>query len=924
MAPLFFTRRASRSPSAGRWPRRRLAALALATALALACAGCGDDPSRPPTADVPAGETDTPTPPPDVPDTRPDAAGEIDGGSDPGRDAGGDVPPPPDCECDAPSGVLAAGGETARVTVSGAVGARRFSVQTTQDLTDGLPANPRVVSEEAGRPYTATGCPLFDALYAIALEEVRECSVASIQDLAFRDGAPLDCPPGGCFETGRKWNYVWTRDTAYAVDLGLALIDPLRAQNSLEFKLSPRRDGSDWQIVQDTGTGGSYPISTDRVVWAFGARRLLHFLAGAARTAFAAKAFEAMRNTAEHDRVVVFDPEDGLYRGEQSFLDWREQSYPQYTANDTVHIGMSKALSTNAGHHELLRATAALAREVGDAAAATRYDGWADALAAAIRERLWLAEDEQFATFVTTTLDPAPARRFDALGTALTILSGIATEEQAAKAVSRYPLLPTGPPVLWPQQQEPRIYHNRGIWPFVTAYWLRAARATGNAAAVVVAAESLRRGAALNLSNMENFEMVTLLPWVDDDPRSGPVVNSQRQLWSVAGYLTLVHDIVFGLESSDDGIRFRPFLPAALRNEWFCGEDELVLHGLPYRGVRLTVRVALPPTCESGAGVLRVQTVTVDGRSVAPDAFVAAADLTDGSEFRVVLAAPDGPSPAIRLVAETANEAALFGPQAPAIQAVEVDAGRLRVRWQMAADLAPVRFAVYRDGQRVADGLPTETRTWSDEDTAGAASPSYCYTVEAYFAGAGGGGPNVSQRAAPYCYWGPDFERVAKVDAPDFDHVGGQLVDNHGRWHIEAWGDQGHTITIPEVVPRWTGRHLVQVEAGNGAGPLNTGITCAVKRLDVYDADDDAHVAGGYLMMPHMGLDRWDVWRDSNFVPVDLVAGRTYRFVIHMDEAAVNMSSFRHFEDYSGGRGGSAPFHHVNISTFKLLARDGT
>ncbi len=68
-----------------------------------------------------------------------------------------------------------------------------------------------------------------------------------------------------------------------------------------------------------------------------------------------------MTNTAEHDRRVVFDPNDGLYRGEQSFLDWREQSYPAWVATDTVHIGMSKALSTNVAHHALLDITASLA-----------------------------------------------------------------------------------------------------------------------------------------------------------------------------------------------------------------------------------------------------------------------------------------------------------------------------------------------------------------------------------------------------------------------------------------------------------------------------------------------------------------------------------------------------------------------------------
>jgi hypothetical protein len=34
---------------------------------------------------------------------------------------------------------------------------------------------------------------------------------------------------------------------------------------------------------------------------------------------------------------VVFDSGTGLYHGETSFLDWREQSYPGWMATDTAH-----------------------------------------------------------------------------------------------------------------------------------------------------------------------------------------------------------------------------------------------------------------------------------------------------------------------------------------------------------------------------------------------------------------------------------------------------------------------------------------------------------------------------------------------------------------------------------------------------------
>ncbi len=112
-----------------------------------------------------------------------------------------------------------------------------------------------MISELEGWPTLRSGHQIFDALYALALQESRELGVDGIQDGAFND-------------------------TAYAMHLGLAGIDPTRAQRSLAFKLSERRAGGDLQIVQNTGTGGSYPISSDRVAWALGAQAVLAQLEG--------------------------------------------------------------------------------------------------------------------------------------------------------------------------------------------------------------------------------------------------------------------------------------------------------------------------------------------------------------------------------------------------------------------------------------------------------------------------------------------------------------------------------------------------------------------------------------------------------------------------------------------------------------------
>src|SRR5678815_3198786 len=83
------------------------------------------------------------------------------------------------------------------------------------------------------------------------------------------------------------------------------------------------------------------------------------------------------------------------------------------------------------------------------------------------------------------------------------------------------PHAPFGPPVEWPEERDIPVYHNRAVWPFVTAYWLLAARKAHDDAVADLCVASLVRGAALELSNMENFELVTV-------DTAAPVVDSQR------------------------------------------------------------------------------------------------------------------------------------------------------------------------------------------------------------------------------------------------------------------------------------------------------------------------------------------------------------------------------------------------------------
>ncbi|NII11223.1 Six-hairpin glycosidase-like protein [Oleiagrimonas sp. C23AA] len=435
------------------------------------------------------------------------------------------------------------------------------------------PGGNRQIAAGAAQAHTAS--TLFDGLFAMAQDDLRQDSVQAIRDGAFDHDKAIDCH---CFETGANWHYVWTRDLSYSVDLGLWRFDPDRARASMRFKLSKVRNPKMPQglyPMQDTGSGGSWPISTDRIVWFLGARHLLD------DKAFAAEVYQALGDTLKQDRQYIYDARLGLYRGETSFLDWRQQTYPAWTANNVTFIAQSFALSTNVLHYQAMKLAARLARQHGDQAAATRYTQHAEALKQAINTRFWRADRDMYMSYIGG--NGAPYEAYDLLGLSLAITSGVADPARARASLAHYPTWAAGSPVIWPERKDQPIYHNRAIWPFVSAYELRAARKVDDAPRIAHALRSIMRGAALAGSNMENFSLLAQSTHVDEGKLSGPVIDSPRQLWSVAGYLNMVIEGVFGV--TDDGA-VKPKIPASLVPMLFGQHDSIRLV-LPGRTITL-------------------------------------------------------------------------------------------------------------------------------------------------------------------------------------------------------------------------------------------------------------------------------------------------------------------------------------------------
>jgi hypothetical protein len=774
-------------------------------------------------------------------------------------------------------------------------------------------SNPRNYSEVSGSIVIRTGNYLFDGLFALAMEEARENSVSQITDGSFNNGQPTACPTGGCFETGRDWTYVWTRDTSYSVNLALAMFDPTRARNSMEYKISRRRGNTgQLEIVQDTGSGGSWPVSTDRVTWAIGAMELLKYLDGTERANFLDKAYEAVVTTVENDRQSIYDHRDGLYKGEQSFLDWREQTYPIWTASDTAHLGMSKSVSTNIAHYVILKLASDLANEKGDTDEEIKYAGWASDLKDNINEKFWISSKGLYSGLINTEFDISTGNKFEMLGNALAIIYGVADSNQAAAIMANYPHTVSGPPVIWPQQPAVAIYHNRGIWPFVTAYTLRAARIAKNDEVIDHNVDSLMKGAALNLSNMENFEFLELANFKDTgNSEKGPQINSRRQLWSVAGYQSMVLDIVFGREATQTGIRFQPFITKKIRNTWFADVNEIELKNLPYRGNNINVKVLLPQVDLEENGYYTVDSVSLNGVSKDINSYFGTADLASNNNIEIQVVDAFAYTTNINIIEDTGDYRAFWAPVEPDLSGISIVNDKLQVSFN-ANGMSGVTFNIYRNGALAAEDV---TSPWTDETTAGNYnSKTYCYAVESVYTVSG----NASHHSKPQCHWGTGSIQTVDLTATNNKLIASPSAPtstDHGRLHYMDWGDPGEELLL-DFVPSKTGKFQIQIKYGNSMGPINTGITASVKKIEVWNENYTTRVDEGTVFMPHLA--NWSTWGDSSGFNLSqtLNQGTTYKVVI---KDFYNMSYLQHFTIYKGMGGSSGRNNRANISGVKFL-----
>ena len=625
---------------------------------------------------------------------------------------------------------------------------------------------------------------LVDALYRMSLEELTQ--------LVREDGA---------LSAGAKWPGVWTRDVSYASVLALAVAAPDAVKRSLLAKVD-----SAGRIIQDTGTGGSWPISTDRMTWALAAWELY---AVTGDRDWLRQAYGIISRSAEADLHAIFDPATGLATGETSFMDWREQSYPRWV--EPRDIARSAGTSTNVVHHATYRILADMAQALGEPG-----DRWAKVAAdlrTAINQHLWMPDAGYYAVFRYGRGFSSLAPRSDALAQALAVIYGVADPQQQALISARAPMVEFGAPTFWPYIPGTPSYHNAAIWPFVNAYSLWAAAEAGNTAAVEHALASIYRPAALFLTNKENMMAST-------GHFDGTELNSDRQLWSVAGNLAASYRVLFGMRFRPHGLAFRPMVPRGY-------EGERTLSNLRYRGSTLSITVR-----GFGDGVARA---TLDGQPLARAEVPAT--LTGEHVVEITM---NGRWPAGR-VNMVENR---WAPETPS--------ATLRgdvLAWDPIPGAA--HYVVHRNGRPAA--TTTETRV----------SLGRLDRVAEYQVLAVDSAGLQSFLSAPVLMARDEAIVVARPrGAPlEREHEGFT-----GAGYVRVTREANTSVEFPVIVA-CGGEYVVDARYANGSGPINTDAKAAIRTLLV-----DGEPAG-VLVMPQRGTDRWNEWGYGTSVRVTLSPG---------------------------------------------------
>jgi len=642
--------------------------------------------------------------------------------------------------------------------------------------------------------------PLADALFNLSLEEAR-----------------LNIEPDSTLRTGAKWGGVWTRDVSYSTLLAFAFHEPEVAMISLMKKVKRGR------IIQDTGSGGAWPVSSDRTTWALAAWEIYKVTGD---EQWLRTAYDIIKNSLADDEKTIRSPETGMNRGESSFLDWREQTYPKWMSN--MDIYMSENLGTNAVHYQaniILSEMATILGEPND-----NYLKRAAEIKNGINQYLWMADKGYYGQYIYGRSSHILSPRFEALGEALTILFDIADAEKAGSVVENSPLTTYGATCIYPQIPGIPPYHNNGIWPFVQSFWNLAAAKAGNETALLHGLASIYRAGALFLTNYENFV-------AENGDYVGTEINSDRMLWSMAGNLAMVHRVFTGINFEPGGIRFNPVIPKV-----YGGTR--TLSNFSYRKANLNITV-------KGYGN-QIKSFTLDGKKLDEPFFDAA--LQGRHEIVIEMKNNSFGKTSMNLVK---NKFSLPDPRVkivdnqltwPAIPGAE--SYNIYQNGKLLTNLSETQYQV--DPELFAEYMVTALDNEKTESFAG--EPVLVFKKE----------------------------NLLTIEPEDMVGQSNLPYSNFtGKGFVEISSRKNREISLSFTVPE-SGNYQIDCRYANGTGPWNTDNNCGIRSIYLNGTYN------GVWVFPQRGTGEWSDWGYTNIIKAALNKGPN-QLMIRFDDWNTNM-----------------------------------
>jgi len=642
-------------------------------------------------------------------------------------------------------------------------------------------------------PQLNSGKVILDALYNLGLDETA-----------------MNIEEDGTFRTGKEWPGVWTRDLSYSVFLSLGIIEPEICKTSLMRKVSNGR------IIQDTGTGGAWPVSSDRTTWIIAAYEIYKITGD---EAWLEKIFPIIEKSLQTDLKTIVDPKTGLMRGESSFLDWRKQTYPKWM--NSTDIFESLNLGTNAVHYRAYEIMAEMATIKG--LDASQYTEVATVLKSAINEHFWQEEKGFYGQFIYGRTYKALSPKSETLGEALCVLFDISDKKQSNAIIEKTPMVPYGAACVYPQIPKMPPYHNNGIWPFVQAFWNISAAKQLNYSALEHGLASFYRPVGLFLTNKENFV-------AQNGDFQGTEINSDRQLWSVAGNMAMIYRVLLGMNFEKDGIILAPVVPKVYGKT-------IKVSNFKYRKAILDFEV-------KGFGN-EITSVSIDGKEQ-EKAFIPG-DL-EGEHVIVIEL-----NSSIKEKGKFALVENKFSTTTPYVKEDNTD-DKIAIGWENILDTK--EYAVYKNGDEIDRILNEEDKT------------RFLYTIDAQ--------PKL------------DEYQVIAIDKNGHNSFYSEPVANAVNYFIDATKFakpsklpyQGYTgngfieLTkesnqIVELIfdAEKEGKYIIDARYSNGSGPYNTDNKCAIRTLSINNQTI------GVIVMPQIGKDEWSNFGFSNSWEVELKKG---------------------------------------------------